>query len=385
MSEIRMPSLGADMEAGKLVEWTRHPGDSVKAGDVIAVIETQKGAIEIEVFESGIIDRLLVGIGDTVPVGTPIAALRAAEPRTAEPAPRAAAPVVAPVAPGDAQAKASPAARRFAAEHGIDIAAIAGSGPDGAVVFVDVERAWRDRATPPPAPPVSGEPPRRAGGAVAEMRRAIAAAMARAKREIPHYYLSTTLDVTEATRRLQALNTGRPPERRLLAAAIHLKALASTLRRHPDMNGFWVDGAFRPSERIHLAPAIAIRGGGLVAPAIHDTDRLTHDEIMERLRDLVARVRAGRFRGSELSDPTCTLTSLGERGVEAITPVINPPQVAIVGIGSPVERPWIVGGAVAPRTVLTLTLAADHRVSDGHRGALMLADLAAGMAAPEMP
>jgi pyruvate dehydrogenase E2 component (dihydrolipoamide acetyltransferase) len=391
MSEIRMPSLGADMEAGKLVEWIRRPGDDVKAGDVIAVIETQKGAIEIEVFESGTIDALLVQVGDTVPVGTPIMTLRRAGPPAAAPAtptiapaPPSAIPAMVPDPSGGTHGRASPAARRFAAEHGIDLATIAGSGPEGAVVFVDVETAWRARASVKPAASESGEPRRQAGADLAEMRRAIAAAMARAKREIPHYYLSTTLDVTEATRRLQAANAERPPERRLLAAALHLKALASTLRRHTDMNGFWVDGGFRPSARIHLAPAIAIRGGGLVAPAIHDTDRLTHDEIMERLRDLVARVRAGRFRGSELSDPTCTLTSLGERGVEAITPIINPPQVAIVGIGSPVERPWIVDGAVMARTIITLTLAADHRVSDGHRGALMLADFAARVAAPEL-
>lgn len=384
-----MPSLGADMEAGKLVEWLKRPGDAVKVGDIIAVVETQKGAIEIEVFETGIVETLLAAVGETVAVGRPIAVLRGAD------APAVVAPQAAPLAPAPplqpvsvparpdltagAALKASPAARRFAADHGIDLTTIAGSGPDGAIVFVDVEAAQR-RAAPGSA---RAESPRRAGIDPVEMRRAIAAAMARAKREIPHYYLATTVDGTEAARWLQACNASRPPETRILAAAVHLKALALCLRRYPEFNGFHIDGGHRPSERIHVGAAIAIRGGGLVAPAIHDTDRLTLDDIMVRLRDLVGRVRTGRFRSSELSDPTVTLTSLGERGVETIFPVINPPQVAIIGIGAPVERPWVVGGEVRPRTTLSISLAADHRVSDGHRGALLLNELATLLATPE--
>lgn len=386
-----MPSLGADMEAGKLVEWVKRVGDTVTSGDIIAVVETQKGAIEIETFESGTVDRLLVDVGAIVPVGMPIAILRGTDkpeastalPAAPPPGPPSKATAAEPITPPVGGRKASPAARRLAAAHAIDLAAIAGSGPDGAVVFIDVENAMRRKASMPQVAAMAGSTERRPGVDLSEMRRAIAAAMSRAKREIPHYYLSTTIDATETLAWLRRTNETRTPEMRLLASALHLRALALTLRRFPEFNGVFADGAHRPSERIHIGAAIAIRGGGLVAPAIHDTDRLSLDEIMQRLRDVVGRVRSGRLRGSEISDPTVTLTSLGERGVEAITAIINPPQVAIVGIGTPVERPWIVAGQILPRSVLTLTLAADHRVSDGHRGALMLNEFAGLLGKPE--
>lgn len=384
MTEFRMPSLGADMTAGRLVEWLRRPGDAVAAGDTIAVVETQKGAIEIEVFQAGIVERLIARIGDTVPVGTPIAVLRlSGEPAIAAAAQPLPSPPPAVAVTGGAP-KASPAARTLAAARGLDLATIAGSGPEGAIVYVDVENALRAGAARPPSPPQpAAVAPRRDGVDPAGLRAAIAAAMARSKREIPHYYLSTTIDVSDATDRLAALNAAQPPERRLLPAALHIRALAATLRRFPEFNGHFVDGAHRPSEHIHVGTAIAIRGGGVVAPAIHDADRLSVDDVMERLRDLVARVRAGRFRASELTDPTVTLSALGDRGVETMAPIINPPQVAIIGMGTTVERPWIVDGEIRPRKVVTLTLAADHRVSDGHRGALMLAAFAAALASPE--
>jgi pyruvate dehydrogenase E2 component (dihydrolipoamide acetyltransferase) len=129
--------------------------------------------------------------------------------------------------------------------------------------------------------------------------------------------------------------------------------------------------------------AIALRGGGLIAPAIHDTGKQTIDQLMTQLRDLTNRVRAGRFRSSELADPTITLTSLGERGVDWVQPIIYPPQVAIIGAGSPVSRPWVVDGQIAPRQVCKLSLAADHRVSDGHRGALLLRAVATKLQTPE--
>jgi pyruvate dehydrogenase E2 component (dihydrolipoamide acetyltransferase) len=386
MTAFRMPSLGADMTAGRLVEWLRRPGDAVAAGDTIAVVETQKGAIEIEVFQAGVVERLIARIGDTVPVGTPIAELRLAGEPAVGPAPATPAAVTA-TAIGNPP-KASPAARTLAAAHGLDLATLAGSGPEGAIVYVDVENALRAAAPSPPTPPTPVPAPAtamRGGVDPGGLRAAIAAAMTRSKREIPHYYLSTTVDVGAASDRLAALNAARSPERRVLPAALHVKALAATLRRFPDFNGHFVDGAHRPAERIHVGTAIAIRGGGVVAPAIHDADRLAIDEVMDRLRDLVSRVRAGRLRASELTDPTVTLSALGDRGVETIAPIINPPQVAIIGMGTIVERPWIVDGEIGPRKVVTVTLAADHRVSDGHRGALILAALAAALATPELP
>jgi len=390
VSDFLMPSLGADMEAGTLVEWLKRPGDRVARGDVVAVVETQKGAIEIEIFEDGTIDELLVAPGTTVPVGTPLARLSGGAAAPA-PAKRAAPPPVAPVvaaAPAAMPAKAaaptlretpaSPAARRLAAERGIDLAAIKGSGPGGAIVSADLEGT---KTAPAPA-----APPRR-GLDLDAMRQAIAAAMARSKREIPHYYLGTAIDMHRAQRWLADTNATRPPTERLLLGALLLKAVALALRKSPELNGFHIDGTFRPSAAIHVGMAVAIRGGGLVAPAIHDTAERSLDDLMRALRDLVARVRAGTLRSSELTDPTVTLTSLGERGVESIQAVIYPPQVAIVGFGKLVERPWVVGGAadgaIAVRPVIQASLAADHRVSDGHRGALFLAEIDRLLQEPE--
>jgi pyruvate dehydrogenase E2 component (dihydrolipoamide acetyltransferase) len=384
MAEFRMPSLGADMEAGTLVEWLKRPGDRVKRGDVVAVVETQKGAIEVDIFEDGVIERWLVNPGTTVPVGTPLALIGGgpSTAKTAEPppptAPEPLAPSVMPARvvpkPGGSRARASPAARRLAAERGIALDALTGSGPDSAILRADVERA---AAAAPPRPAA----PKRID--LTEMRRAIAAAMARSNREIPHYYLSTTVDLTRALAWLEAANATRPPAGRLLLAALLLKAVARALGQAPEFNGYFTAEGFQPGAGIHIGTAIAIRGGGLVAPAIHDADKLSLDETMARLRDLVARARSGALRSSELSDPTITVTILGERGVETVFGVIYPPQVALVGFGMPVERPWAVGGEITARRVLMATLAADHRASDGHRGALFLADIDRRLQSPE--
>ena len=145
-------------------------------------------------------------------------------------------------------------------------------------------------------------------------------------------------------------------------------------RRFPAFNGFYCDGKFEPVSAVHVGVAIAIRGGGLAAPALHEADQISVDELMARMRDLVQRTRAGRIRSSEISDPTITVR-VGERGVETLYGIIYPPQVAIVGFGKIVTRPWIVDGAIGPRSVVTITLSADHRVSDGHAGALFLAEI----------
>jgi len=380
MGLFKMPSLGADMEAGKLTEWMVKPGDKVKHGDIVAVVETQKGAIEIEVFQDGTVQSLLVEPGATVPVGTPMAEIAgageaatptAAPPPTAPEPVAAARPPVAPatVIPAAAARRISPAARALAAEKGLDLKGIAGTGPEGAVVIADVEAALQGAA---PVAPKRPAPKPAAGFDFGAMRTAIATAMARSKREIPHYYLDHSIDMTAALAWLGRTNEGRPPADRLLAGAMLIKAVAVALKRFPEFNGFYEDGQFHPSASVHVGVAIAIRGGGLVAPAIHDTDTLSLNDVMATLRGLTARVRAGRFRSSELSDPTITVSSLGERGVEALYAVIYPPQVAIIGMGSIVERPWVVDGKVAPRAVVTATLSADHRVSDGHRGALLL-------------
>jgi pyruvate dehydrogenase E2 component (dihydrolipoamide acetyltransferase) len=390
MSDFRMPALGADMEAGTLVEWFVKPGDRVKRGDIVAVVETQKGAIEVEIFDEGVVSELVALVGAKVPVGAvlahvadsgeahrpvppppPLAAAPPPPPAAAPPPPPpAAAPIVAaaPAAPAPAAAavKITPAARRRGAELGIDPTALHGTGVDGSITLADIEAAAR---APRPAPPA---PPRRAGFDPAEMRKAIAAAMARAKREIPHYYLSHTVDLGAALAWLERFNAAQPVPHRLLPAVLLLKASALALREVPLLNGTFMDGAFRPGDGIHAGWAISLRGGGLVAPAIRDTDKRPLPELMAAMRDLVQRARAGGLRASELSSPTVTITSLGERGAESVTAIIYPPQVAIVGFGTILTRPWVVDGEVAPRPIVTVSLAADHRVTDGHIGARLL-------------
>jgi len=416
-----MPSLGADMEAGTLVEWLKKPGDAVRRGDVVAVVDTQKGAIEIEIFETGVLDRILVQPGEQVPVGTPMAILRSdgagPEPGPPQPPPEVppqperpppetppeappgepppemppeAPPEIAPPpeqppveipepeAGGGVRIRVTPAARRRAEELGLDLSPVQGTGPRGAVSLADVE-AVAGRA--PAARPVQPMP--RAGFDPAEMRKAIAAAMARSKREIPHYYLMHTVDLRRALAWLEAANRERPPSERLLAAVLLLKATALALRQYPEPNGFWEDTGFRPGSGVHVGWAISLRGGGLIAPAIHDTDQRSLPELMTALRDLVQRARTGGLRSSELADPTITVTSLGERGAETVIGVIYPPQVAIVGFGRIAERPWAVDGALAVRPVVSLSLAADHRASDGHRGGLLLAEIDRLLQAPE--
>jgi pyruvate dehydrogenase E2 component (dihydrolipoamide acetyltransferase) len=386
------------MEAGTLVEWLVKPGDWVKRGDVVAVVETQKGAIEIETYQAGQIEKFLVELNSKVPVGTPLAQIRTegeAKPAAVAPAPAppravpAAVPITPPVvtpvrAPSPppvapaavAGARASPAARKLAEERGIDLSTVTGSGPTGAITYADVERRLGEAAAPP-------EKKRAAGIDLEAMRTAIAAAMARSKREIPHYYLKHQVDVTACEHWLTQKNATLPPDTRLLFGALPIKAVALAARRYPAFNGFYRDNKFEPAQAVHVGVAIAIRGGGLTAPALHDADQLSLDELMSRMRDLVQRTRAGRIRGSEMSDPTVTVSSLGERGVEVLYGIIYPPQVAIVGIGKVVTRPWVVDGAIGPRSVITITLSGDHRVSDGHAGALFLAEIGKLLQEPE--
>lgn len=392
MADFLMPSLGADMETGKLVQWLVKAGDRVKSGDVVAVVETHKGAIDVEIFLDGIIANL-APLDQEVPVGTVLATVQQAGEVAAAPAEAAAvltvaeqaapalvassepapveAPVVPPVARSVGRMRISPAARQRAQQLGLPLAALtglAGSGEGGAICLRDVEAA----ASQAPAVPAQGSEVRR-GFDPAQMRLAIAAAMGRSKREIPHYYLSDSIDFTAAAQWLAAWNAGQPPEQRLLAAVLLLKACAKALQAYPQFNGFYQDGGFHAGQGLHIGWAIALRGGGLIAPAIHDVDRLTLPQLMTAMRELVQRARAGGLRSSELSDPSITVTNLGERGAESVLGVIYPPQVAIIGFGRVQQRPWVLDGQLAVREVLSVSLAADHRVTDGHLGGQLLA------------
>ena len=484
-----MPSLGADMDAGKVAQWLVKPGDRVKRGDIVAVVETEKSTIEVEIFEAGVIEELLVPEGDLVPVGTvlahigapegtpgptvdspsgPVPALRASGPGVPAPAstavPRhegggvvvspvvrhlaerlgvdvhaiegsgpggaitrtdveraAARPSVARPGPADADRRAavqprrpsppparsggpsltgvrsSPLARRIASELGVDIGDVEGSGPRGAVVEDDVRHAVApDRSATAPtgreaelqtpkrpvpsakAPSASGVDERQLA-----MRKAIGALMARSKREIPHYYLSTTIDMSRAVTWLERANAERPVTARLVAPALLLKATARAVAAVPEMNGFMVDDDFEPSTDVHVGVAVSLRTGGVIAPAIHHADRLSVDELMAALRDLVNRTRQGVLRSSEMSDPTITVTNLGDLGVDAVFGVIYPPQVALVGFGRVAPRPWAADGMVGARPCVTATLSGDHRASDGHRGSRFLATIDQLLQQPE--
>lgn len=432
-----MPSLGADMDEGMVVKWLVSPGDVVHRGDLFAEVETDKGIIEAEIWEDGVVGELLVELGSTVPVGTPLARLGplpagktsdsivGESERREPPAPTAVGtrarktpppPIrhlahelgvdlddVAGTGPDgavtrddihaaakplarshDGSVAASPLARAVASELGIDLASVRGSGPGGAVLEADVMAAsvTSPEALPPKREPEPGGDGRNEEQAAA-MRQAIAKLMARSKREIPHYYLGHQIDLTPALTWLEQRNAERPVADRVLPAVLLLKASAVATRAVPEVNGFWVNDHLELSDAVHLGVAISLRGGGLIAPAIHDADAKSLDELMASLRDLVKRTRSGKLRSSEMSAPTITITNLGDQGVEAVYGVIYPPQVALVGFGRIVERAWAHDGMVGARFIVTATLAADHRAGDGHTGGLYLAEIERLLQKPE--
>jgi len=402
MIEFKLPSLGADMDEGTLLEWCVQPGDVLKRGQVVAIVDTTKAAIDVECWDEGTVEEFLVAPGTKVPVNAVLALLRApgesaeeaarwkaqrrAAPEAApafapgEPAPSVAPVGAAAVAPVAERRRISPAARKLAERRGVALDALVGSGPEGAIVVEDVERAAKGVA--PPVVPVPGAVVPAAERA-AQMRSTIAAAMARSKREIPHYYLATDIPLALASRWLEQRNAERPVTERLLMAALYVKAVARALLRFPEFNGFVREGRFEPSAQVHVGVAVSLRQGGLIAPAILNTDRLVIDQLMRELGDLVKRARAFTLRSSELSAPTVTLTNLGEQGVDAVFGIIYPPQVALVGFGSVRERPWAENGELQLMPVVTATLAADHRASDGHRGSLFLAEVRSLLQRPE--
>ncbi|MGE5088287.1 MAG: dihydrolipoamide acetyltransferase family protein [Candidatus Levyibacteriota bacterium] len=408
MIEFRLPSLGAEMDEGTLIEWKVKPGDVVHKGDVVAVVDTSKSAIDVEIWSEGTIYELVLEPQRKVPVGTVMARLlepgesvdhaeaqrrrlmAATGPQPAAPSgkaggerppPAVASPAAGAAAVAPGRRRVSPAARMRAQALGLDVADVTGIGPDGAVTLDDVERAGRASQSAPvsPAPAGAGVRPETGKPAAAEralaMRHAIAAAMARSKRDIPHYYLAADIPLRRLSQWLAQRNERSPVTARVLMAVPLLKAVALALRRFPELNGHHVDGSFVPAAGIHPGVAISLRQGGLIAPAIHDADTLAIDELMRRLTDLVARARALTLRSSEMSDATITVTNLGEQGVELVQGIIYPPQVALVGFGRVSERPWVDDGRVIVAPVVTASLAADHRTSDGHRGALFLNEI----------
>jgi pyruvate dehydrogenase E2 component (dihydrolipoamide acetyltransferase) len=373
MIEFKLPSLGADMDEGTLLEWKVGVGDTVKKGQVVAVVDTSKAAVDVECWQEGTVAELVAEVGQKMPVGTVMARLleagETAEEKLGDSGTATEAATV-------ARRMISPAARKHAQEKGVDLDKVSGSGPHGAVTLDDVEKAAAASKAPAAQPAAAGDK-------AAEMRRAIAAAMARSKREIPHYYVAEDVPLVKTLAWLQAENAQRPMAERLLPAVLLLKAVAVVLKRYPELNGYWRDGGFVPATAIHLGVAISLRRGGLIAPALLNADAKPLTQLMQELTDLVQRTRAGSLRSSEMSEATITVTNLGDQGSQAVFGVIYPPQVALVGFGRVIERPWVESGGLKALPVVTASLSADHRVSDGHRGALFLRELADLLQRPE--
>ncbi|MDD7922234.1 dihydrolipoamide acetyltransferase family protein [Actinomycetospora chibensis] len=446
-----MPSLGADMESGTLVEWTVSPGDRVHRGDLVAAVETEKSVIDVECFEDGVVERLLVPVGTTVPVGAPLAlitpdgtggpspeAVPPETPAAATPAPPPPEVAHAPPTPAAPSPRATPLVRRLAERLGLDLAAVPGSGPGGAVTRADVRAAVapprplpsppspspaRLRITPyarrlavergaspqcltpggdgvirardiPPAPeptPAAAPPPESppesppepppataptgataGAGASERMRAAIAARMTRSMREIPHYHVDAVLEIGAVLERLREVNRRAPVPDRMVPAVLLLHAAARAARQVPELNGHWVDGAFVPATSVALGVVVSLRGGGLLVPTIPAADELPLPELMASLRGVAGRARSGRLRSSDTAPASITVTDLGETGAHSVHGLIFPPEVALVGFGAVVRRPWADGDLLGTRPTVVATLTGDHRATDGIVGGRFL-------------
>jgi pyruvate dehydrogenase E2 component (dihydrolipoamide acetyltransferase) len=392
--DYALPSLGADMDVGRVVEWRVGIGDTVERGDVIAVVETEKSDIDIEIWHDGVVREFLVGLQEEIPVGTPIVRLAGRGPAEHErvvpagastatspsPATRAAplapparpaeSPVGAPSGPAPAstaRVRSSPRARRLAAERGIDLAEVVGTGPDGAVIAADLDTVAAAQA-PTPAD---------------RMRSMIATRMERSNREIPHYHLALDVDLTELDRWLAERNEALPITERVLPAAAFVRAVALAAAAHPELNGHWIEDRFVPAADVNVAMAVSLRRGGLMTPKVERADERSVAEIMAELREHVTAARTGSLKASWMSGATITVTNLGDHGADLVHGVISPPEVALVGIGRPTERPWVVDGSVAVRRIVTVTLAADHRATDGASGSRFLRTMADLLEHPE--
>lgn len=352
-----MPSLGADMEDGTLVEWRVKPGDYVKRGDIIAEVETQKGLIEIEVFDEGKIDKLLLKVGQKVPVGTLMALIYSERQEAQVKKPPQAIPLV-----QGARVKASPLAKKIAEENKVDLSKITGTGEGGVITKEDVEKFLRK------------EPVEKIVSTADSFRAAVAAAMSKSNKDIPHYYIVTKIDVSKALTWLAEENKTRSVEKRLLPSALFVKAVAKSLKDVKELNAIWENGLHLKDD-INIGFVVSLRSGGIVVPTIHNADTKSLNEIMECLSDIITRARAMKLRSSDLTDSTITLTNLGEDAAETVLGVIYPPQVALVGFGGITEQPIAEKGMLDVRPVVNATLAADHRATDGIIGSRFMVAL----------
>ena len=403
MGKFIMPSLGSQMIEAKLIQWHVKPGDTVKKGDIIGEIDTEKGLIDIEVFEDGVISKLVAKEGEVIPVGSVMAVINGegkTEKVTAKPAetPKESAKNV----PGNGKQKvaskkqvakskevplhrikASPLARRVAEDLGVDISKVKSSGKTGTIHRKDVEAYVQQQTADETFEKELDMAEHISKTEGKSMRQSIAAAMSQSNKEIPHYYLEIEIDMKAALDWLSNENQNRSVQERLLPPMMLIKAVANALTEVPQLNGFWTDETMHIEEGIHVGFAIALRQGGLVIPAILNADLKSLDEIRGDFVNMVSRAREGHLRSREISSATITITSLGERGAEKVYGVIYPPQVALIGLGKITDRPRAVDGSIGILPTLSVVLAGDHRATDGHTGSRFLEKLNNQLQHPE--
>jgi len=401
--EVTMPQMGADMTEGTLLKWLKQVGDPVAAGDILAEIETDKATIELESYDSGTLIRQVAAEGDVVPVGDVIAILGAESEtvpevdrkpgagtparRTIEPeARKQAAPAPSsPAATGQAEGRPriSPVARNIAREAGLDVSALSGSGPDGRILRRDVEAAMAAApASPPrPAPPRQAAPAADTVEGFSKMRQAIARRMTLSKQTQPHYYLTLDIDMTAAMAFREQFNASATDEQRVSINDLVVKACAIALERHPKFNAEFSDDGLVHHGRVNVCIGVAL-DDGLIAPALLDCQSKSLGRIAVESKDLINRAKTGSLKADEYSDGTFTITNLGAFGVETLIGIINPPQAAILGVGSVMPQAVVRDGQVAVRQVMKVALSADHRVSDGAEGARFIKEIQALLEGP---
>jgi pyruvate dehydrogenase E2 component (dihydrolipoamide acetyltransferase) len=398
--EVPMPKLSMTMEEGELIAWVKQEGDQVRAGDVICEVNSDKVEMEVESPADGTLVRHTASEGDVVPVGAPIAMLAteaedllggvlgpadgsdgggdgaAAAPAEAPAPPAEAAP--AEVAPEPAQAgdgprPVVPAARRRAAELGVDLATVAGTGRDGVVRVDDVEAAAA------PVPEVSASVPAADADVVevplSSMRRVVARRLVESVRSAPHFYLTAVVDAEALLGFRAELNDQLAGDLKVSVNDLVVKACAVLLRANPELNVSFGGDKLLVHQRVHVGIAVAVEGG-LVVPVVRDADRKTLTQVAREARELIGRARQGRLAAEDTGGGTFTVSNLGMFGVEQFTAVINPPEAAILAVGAALPEPAAAeDGAVAVRRRMRVTLSIDHRALDGATGARFLQQL----------
>jgi pyruvate dehydrogenase E2 component (dihydrolipoamide acetyltransferase) len=400
-TKVVMEALSPTMEEGRLVAWKKREGDPVRAGETLAEVETDKAVMELVSRADGVLRRIVLPEGATVPVGALVAVVGGAdedvaalvggergsgraeerEGGTAAPAatPGAAATLPAPGSPPPAvrRPRSSPLARRLAAERGLDLAAIAGTGPGGRVVKRDVESAPpASAAAPPPAlrlPPAPAAAPAAGDVPLTQIRKTIARRLVQSIGPVPHFYLTSEIDMERAAEAREALKAAGDA----FAVSFNdiiIKAAALALRRHPAVNAWWLEDRIRYHADVHIGVAVAVEDG-LITPVIRHADTKGIAEIAVEAKALAERARARRLTPEEYTGATFSVSNLGMFDIEQFTAVINPPEAAILAVGSIVPKPVVVDGHVAARRRMRVTLSCDHRVVDGATGAQFLRTL----------